>query len=440
MADIRYVDWYKFFAGKEVGVFAHVSHYRFSNFSAVDIGGGDLLFAVKGLTINREPEGDFWPGNRAGAEFSENEGCDYWWNRWSESRGGVVFFVGKSIRGPLRVVPVHPRSECRLHSGVLLEGDIRLFSMGGDIFASTPKLKVYRVDYRDDELVLSRFTSASCGLGDKNMSVLEVSPLCYLDWFRESGVVVKRLGDVGDRHVIRYGDSLGLVGRGSSLGDIYRPRCGGRSYEEFVAGERVVFGRNFGQTPQFCFGSPSTKVRHPNFGEGYLGVGHLKIRNEPKYVYSPGSSIALFRESLHHAMRQSFGQKYIRHYGGVDGEGYIYMAFFHFMPEDMSEMFLSDAFLPFARSSQHGPFDQEYRFSLCFPTSLGIDGERLWFSAGEGDWYSLWAELGLEEVWRSLRHKVSDLSMSEYRYSILLSSDLELPDCFEGVGRYSLME
>lgn len=447
MTEINYVDWYTSFAGHELGIFAHVRHYRFSNYSAVRLDGGEYLFAVKGLTIDKEPQGDFRPGNAPGTPHSENEGVDFWWNRWRESRGGVVFFVGPSIDQPLRVVEVDHQSECPSRFGVLLQGDLRLFASGPSLYAYTPELKLFKLDYSKEKVLLRSFNSASCGLDDKNMSVLEIQPLCFLDWFRDSGVVVRWSGSalhnsVHSDHVIKYGDGLRLSGSGSCLGDIYRVKVGGRTYEEYIREERLRFGRNFGRLPQFCFGSPSLQMNHPVLGEGYLGIGHVKIRNEPGYVYSSGSSVDLFREELHFSLRKEYGERYIKHFGGDWGSGYIYMAFLHFLPKDMSELYISDAFLPFTGclTNGNGPYDSGFKFSLCFPMSAGIIDDNLWITAGEGDWYSLWIELCLGEVWKSLRHRVSNLPMDDYRYFILTSSSKPVPASLMSISQKSLLE
>lgn len=432
--ELSYIDWYRWFAAAPLGLLAHARHYRFSNFSAVQLPGGDeFLYAVKCLFIDRERPGFFRPGNAPGTTYSEDTGFDFWWNRWAESRGGVVFFAGDHA-GALRVLPVDPASDSRSFRGVLVAGDLRLYAGSDGVYAHDPELRLYRLTLNDGCVRLSFRACAECGIDDRNMSLLGVNPLLYLDWFRDRGLVLKRREGAGEvEYVLPYGDRVGLRGSGSCLGDIYRPApYPGLSSEQFVELERAHFGDNLGITPHLCFGSPGVSVTHPAHGEGFLGVGHSKIWNNPGTVYRDDSSIATFRHRYHLGMREHFGDCYIKHFGrGTDPqrpEGFLYLLYFYFIKADLSRCYLSDSFLPFARKQPHGPGDRDYHFGLVFPQSMvPLGPDRLAVAMGVGDWYSVWCEFDTAEVFAALTHDTGRLDMSKYGYHLICPDPADVP-------------
>ncbi len=430
---LNYMDWYKCFASAPIGLLAHARHYRFSNFSAVRIPGSDeLLYAVKCLFIDRERHGFFRPGNAPGTAYSEDTGIDFWWNRWGESRGGVVYFIGNPA-GALRVLQVDPYSDARSFRGVQVAGDIRLYSGSDGLFAYDSELRVYRISINGERLRLSYFTSAACGIDDRNMSLLGLNPLVYLDWFRDRGLVLKRSEGASElEHVLPYEEKYRLRGSGSCLGDIYSiTPYSGLNYEQFLEQERSHFGDNFGITPHLCFGSPGVIVTHPTLGDGFLGVGHSKIWNNPGTVYRDNSFISNFRQFYHLEMRKHFGDCYIKHFGrgGLQRpEGFLYLLFFYFVKSDFSRCYLSNSFLPFARKELHGPGDRDYHFGLVFPLSLlPLSSKSLAVTMGVGDWYSVWCEFETSEIFDALNHDTCRLDMSKYRYQLICPESADLP-------------
>lgn len=195
---------------------------------------------------------------------------------------------------------------------------------------------------------------------------------------------------------------------------------------------------NYGITPAFSFGS-NVVIVEDRGRKFYLGVGHSKITTRNRYM--PGSKIEIFRNKVHEQFRREFGQKYKRHNGAPDSQGYIYLLYFYLIdsellmgafddvktrpPREYSKvgyirklMRISDSYLPVDMESWHQT--QKYMFSLFFPTGLVVNSDQtISVSCGEGDFYSTLLKFDLKAVIKSCRHDMLNLDMGSYQYHVL---------------------
>jgi hypothetical protein len=370
---------------------------------------------------------DVVPGNdaRCGKD-TPTPGKNFWWNNWS-SQGkffGTVFYVCNGTF--TECVSVHIRFHDSMedtHWGLGRE-DVRLFNMYGKLYLHTRDLtEIYKIK------LTYNTTTKVCMIVLKEMKQMGISELGHnqqlvrLNLQTKEYVCVDRFGDVGvefhkyqnnkkiNTFYIHYDKGYGLSVHGSEEND-------------------GSYGVNSGIMPCLSFTTP-----HVVIGRWLVGVGHIKISNDPS-AYIPDSNIATFRNTLHKEMKEKYGDKYIIHQGrgrivcakcgGInkkckcpepkewvakDIEGYIYMMFYYIISKEFTSMYMSDAFLPIDERD-------EYQFSLVFPMGLSIRSDnRVTVSYGKGDYYAkIMTGPSIFDIISSCKHNVKRMDFHDYKY------------------------
>ena len=161
---------------------------------------------------------------------------------------------------------------------------------------------------------------------------------------------------------------------------------------------------------RFSFGSTSiffnSKTRN-----GYLGVGHLKIRlrkNEDgektkieKYFYN------LFLK-IHTNYKKIFKQKYKPHHVSQ------YSFFFFLYDERNKKFYISDFFLPIIK--------YKYFFNIVFPMSIIKDKNNVILSMGYGDYTNIFIKYTNAEIENIPLYDVSNLDVTKLKLKLITQS------------------
>lgn len=377
------------------------------------------------------------PGNDEKCINDVDKGLNFTWNNWNLYNyiTSVTFFlIGDHKTDKFNNVKIIKNKKWRanfypygeIYDYYVGNADMRLVKINDKILLYERGLKyILTVNVENDnEIVLDEYmTHINMGKGI-NQQIININSdesIFYLDWiYKRTGVAfVFHTTDVQQRNVYQFikFENYILDGEGSYL----------TNKEDDIK----MFGSNYGIMPKFSFSTPHIIINnHPNYGNAFLGVGHIKIYSDvAKYKYMKNSKIDLFRNNLYEDMKHKFGDKYIRHYGTSSPpycEGYIYMMYFYIIYNDLKEMKLSNSYLPLYLNNKilDDEYDKDYKFSLIFPSGLEkLDNEKIIVTCGYGDFYAIILEFNINQVIDLCYHNIKNVSMSNYKYYIIAKDD-----------------
>ena len=359
----------------------------------------------------------------------------FWWNNWREMIGSTntYLFVGD-----------HNTNQYDFIFNLWLDGsDIRITNIDGNIYMYNSELTEVHIFLDTNRTKKLKITKTGEG---KNYVLTDIqfigdsidSPciIQYLDWFQINGVSCKtefyRFSEPGyirkyyiDDNVIIPEDDLFDFADTKPNNPFFFTGIG--SYMDGKSDGSI----NWGVTPLMSFSTPLVK-----YGNLYIGVGHLKIHSDADtYPYLPGSNIENFRSYISQYMNDTYGDRYIQHFGTSirDGlcQGYLYLIYFYILTYDYpfegrfssikhwKSMHISDGYLPLSdKSIKDTDYDRDYKFSLYFPMGLELDGKNLIVSCGYGDYYSAFLEYDVDTVVAGCKHDVSHLDFNSYQYHL----------------------
>jgi hypothetical protein len=297
--------------------------------------------------------------------------------------------------------------------------DTRLFNnRDGSVYTYTPgdtnfMQQVLKVEATDSSgtIEFSKKVDENIDGYGKNFGVFEIKDdtYSYLDWFDKKGLYYSTVnradGKTKEIKYLKYKNSeYPILGSGSLEAD----------------GDNA--GKNSGITPLFSFSTPNVFV-----DDKFIGIGHIKINNDPSESYKTGSNIDIFKNNLEDEFKNNYGDDYIRFEANFlmnFPSGYnlfIYLLYFYSFKRDpqgnIVDFTISNSFLPVPAPNEGGP----YRFSLIFPTGLTLsrDKKTLIIMAGYGDFHSVVMKIPVQDALNLSVHNVQNLDLSNYRYQIM---------------------
>lgn len=367
----------------------------------------------------------------------------FWWNKWHvpPNNWKTHILLGDHTTGAFDLMLITD----------LPAGDIRVVNINDDLYYyDTSLLLIHKInsigDYSIDDSTIKCMRDFKDKLTDKNLVLTDIimdadntgATVQFLNWFYNTGV----------KSDIYYIDGINLQQYYS--GSITTPissyviNANYQSFDTAPFNNGLYFNGNgstsedpddgsinWGITPLMSFGTPLVK-----YGDLYIGVGHLKIHsNTFLYNYLADSNIDKFRTYIAEYMNDTYGDRYIQHFGTdmVEGEchGYLYLIFFYVLTCDYDlppplqnikrwkSMHISDGYLPLSNEPIiDKKYDRDYKFSLWFPMGLVLEDKKLTVSAGYGDYYSAFLEYNVDEVVESCRHDANNLDFNSYEYHL----------------------
>jgi hypothetical protein len=436
LLNFEYIDFLKYvFAYNDAGI---TTRYRCYNTSIVKSHDGRFIYAVRFTIITTDINFDVIPGNSVDCRIPSNieYGHNFWWNNWRGRYPGndiTYFFIGDHRKRQLQLLKLQSAETNlnfpRINGYEFHEHDLRLTRINNIIYCYDTSLRfISQLILNNDTLVFVPLNTYKFLTG-KNIPLLDYKnkAISLIDWFYSEGV----------RFLIceKANGPFCLVGEEYWIKSDYNPddRTNGGtisgigSYMTNKEDDIVEYGNNYGITPMFSFSTP-----HVNFNDITIGCGHIKIHaNIDKFPYLPNSTIQNFRQNLYIQLKESYGDRYIRHFGTTMPpmcDGYIYMLFFYIINKAgkykefniYDNMILSDAYLPLYTKTKlpDTEFDHDYKFSLIFPMGLEIDNETIIVTAGYGDFYSVALEYNVYDILSRCKHNIKNINMSHYQYYI----------------------
>lgn len=177
----------------------------------------------------------------------------------------------------------------------------------------------------------------------------------------------------------------------------------------------------------FSFGSHfyDIKNNNNNYNNYYkksfdkLAVGHFKYKNS---VDTKDVKLENFRKTLDTKLQNIYGDNYIKHYNYKTGDelhGYTYLMYFiriKFDPNNLDQMkcYISSAFYPIKLQN-----DNEFGFSLIFPTGISVHNDIVIVSSGEGDYYNSLIEFDKQKVLEMTNIDIETFTYDNYQYQII---------------------
>lgn len=169
----------------------------------------------------------------------------------------------------------------------------------------------------------------------------------------------------------------------------------------------------------FSFGTPFYTLTNDGITYDKLAVGHIKYANS---VNTKDPKVEKFRHNLDTYLTQKFGKNYIKHYNFRRKKklhGYTYLMYFMRMQISLKDgqkhlkFYISPAFYPINVNSGN-----KYGFSLVFPAGLSIDGDSIFVSSGEGDYYNSIIEFDKNSVIKMTNIDIEHFKHDGYDYHI----------------------
>ena len=409
---------------------------------------------------------DIIPGNHPDCESVQKEdiGKNFIWNHWN-----TPFYIYDLKLPNFYTIELTKIFKCDISKQKLIELKPNIDISGSDnriaeikdykennyskIIYSSSLDSIYKIKNIDniDVINLEKINSGLClntykHNKDYNLTpyyikfkkVLDNSEICnnitVLNWFsNEKGLYINEDFDSPPKTIISY--IHGFSGEGSYI-ITEKTKNNEVINQEKIEIAKEKFKKHYGRLPGFSFGTPVLYISLPeriDASDVMLGCGHTKIRNNPeKYPYISGSNIEKFRETTHKDMRKLFGNKYKIHLGTgfpSDGElddcfGNIYLLYFYILWKDSEgnyQMYLSDSYLPVNLGEK-----ERYKFSLVFPMGIIKHNENnenyVLISCGEGDFYSIILKFRLDNIIKSCRHNLRNITMDNYEFKYLVKN------------------
>lgn len=142
-------------------------------------------------------------------------------------------------------------------------------------------------------------------------------------------------------------------------------------------------------------------------GKTYLGIGHAKISNENKMIETYKS----VNKKIENKYKDDFYPITRRFYGNNCLFNRIYYMFFYIFNEDENNVYISNFVLPIGKN--------KYKFNVIFPMGCYMDGEDLFITAGEGDYYAIELKFNIIDVINSCYHDASNCELKDFNIEIL---------------------
>ncbi len=301
-------------------------------------------------------------------------------------------------------------NEIIVHSSALdfiskINIDIKNFTIVFDILTIGNKLYSYHVVHKKQYPYSHRMNGSNYTI----INIIQNKKIRVLDWFYPTGLYISQI-NINTKNVLQkyypYNPGYEIDGIGSTLinDDL-------DSFDEEDDDEYSI-KINYGLMPMLSFSTPLLKLDNNN---NYLGIGHLKISNNKNYI--DGSNISIFRDKVHTELRSLYGVNYKIHLGSNLAPyciWYIYCMYFYIYNDITNEFKLSDAYLPIHLNSGN-----KYLFSLIFPMGLEkLNDTDILITSGEGDYYSSYIKLNLNDTISLCTHNLYELNFNNYNYNI----------------------
>lgn len=382
------------------------------------------------------------PGNDLKCTNTLSHGTAFWWNNWNDFQGfggtRTFFLIGDHRLNKYD----------RLYTDIYSVDDVRICDIDNNIYVYSTDFsgfyKITNIKFDDSHMFMESISFDNIRLyaPGKNFVLTDVNTskssceIQYLDWFYRTGVRYiitdntyfsrpdiffidnEKLPYYGPKIIVddfditpkyKYPDILDFDGLGSYMDN------------------NPTDSPNWGITPMLSFGTPLVA-----YTDLYIGVGHLKIHSDQtKYPYLPGSNIDQFRQYISSYMQETYGDRYIEHYGTYmkDGEcqGYMYLIYFYLLRyqrvdngfKTFTSMYISDGYLPLSNAPiEDEPYDNDYKFSLYFPMGLVLEDKTLIVSCGYGDYYSCFLEYNVDDVISKCKHDINTIDFNDYGYHL----------------------
>ena len=276
-------------------------------------------------------------------------------------------------------------------------------------------LYLIRYDKNKNELLIYDIINAKNKTEGNNLTLIFLTnnnngyDITYLDWFYKNGIKIISVNTYNDEKKEFFIErENGFIGKGNcDEGNI--------------------------DYPLFSFSTPLVIISETKEEIIWLGVGHIKIKNQETCHYNYNKKLQVFRKNLHDNIYKKYQDKYRPNLGsksmwsGFSGfekqsifncEGYIYMMYFYKLIKKGNEykFMLSDAFLPLNYDDEH---KDKYKFSLFFPAGLIINNNDVLVSGGEGDYYSIIINFDLEWVNKEIKYDYQTMNINDFNYKVL---------------------
>lgn len=409
---MQYLDFYDTINKENLHIINQYKFYRCFNVSVIRHN-DEFLYAVRVRLQNKVDDSDkLIPGNspRCGSSIGSN----FWWNRWQDWNGEdiTLFFLGNHKFNKYRLlrfkneIPRNFYVSRLIKEEFMSDGDVRLNHYKNKILIQTANLHhIVSIEKIEDDYIYPEYYRGIRSPNGHSQQLIDINIgnndiMLALDWFDKYGVRIIRSHWRRDVELYIPYDNFIILGKGSTDNDK----------------NQKLLGTNYGISPGLSFSTPLLKLKNDVF----LGVGHLKISTNNKYI--GGSNIDIFKRDLKFYMNELFGNKYIEHLGTGNCKGFIYMMYFYILhtTTDLNtenwNMIISNAYLPIKKNNNN-----KYRFSLCYPMGLEyIDNQTIVVTGGEGDYYAFALKLDLQSVLDSCVHDIKNLDFRKYKYKLLI--------------------
>lgn len=411
----QYINFYSSIKKYKIPIIERYDYYRVFNVSLTKIGNKYLYSARIRLQSKIDQNDEFIPGNLPKCNI--DVGNNFWWGRWLAGRDITLFFIGDHNTNDnfelLRLkhsIPHNFYPHDLIEEYYILDGDIRLCNIEGNVYIQATNLKYILkvVDIKNNEMILGFPIYVRTRGKNQQIMTIDNSIVKFVDWYTKYGVGIgeSEYDDSTKYKFINYKNFV-ILGDGS--------------YDNKDSDMMELLNTNYGIMPKFSFSTPHIKINNNTL----LGVGHIKIYTSEDFKYVQDSNIEIFRKKLNLYMKSKFGNKYIRHLGTGNCEGYIYMLYFYIIDIDAPEknhMRISNGYLPvyLGEKTPDGIYDRNYKFSLIFPTGLEkINNDNIVVTCGEGDFYAIALTFNIYEVIDSCVHDIKNLDLRKYEYILL---------------------
>lgn len=355
--------------------------------------------------IPGSPDQNVLKHNRKGQNF-------FWctWGRQNYTQMTLYFKCGFDLKNFTLLIPTEsPKASYT---------DIRVMNMNNSSFICCPGdidfvQQITKIETLDllGTIEFSEDTFIDMSFQGKNFSVIELGneTYSYLDWFDKKGLYYRTnnrfSGKTQELKYLAHNDpDYPILGSGSSLQD----------------GENA--GKNSGIMANYSFTTPNLV-----YGDICIGVGHIKIDNDPDVLYKQGSNIDTFRTNLEKEYDNNYKENYIRFESNFITQNppvynaFVYMMYFYTFKKDsegnISEFTISDSFLPLPCSNE----GSKYKFNLIFPMGITLlpDQLTLLVTAGYGDFHCVAMKIALQDVLDLCVHNIQNLDLNNYKYQII---------------------
>jgi len=156
------------------------------------------------------------------------------------------------------------------------------------------------------------------------------------------------------------------------------------------------------------------QINSPFFGSPVMDENSKKEINLLKeYFSNPNIQLPNHLENLvkeDKLNRYNLQNSYIEEVG-IQCSGYMYLMFFLIHDVEKGKVFISPSLLPIT--------NEYYKFNLVFPMGAYQLGDKIYVTAGEGDFYSLEMEFDKDEVEELCIYDTSNFDPYDYEYLIL---------------------